>query len=50
MVVFDLEGVRVYFPYDFIYPEQFAYIRAVKRAVQMQGHAVLEMPTGTGKP
>ncbi|CDJ36075.1 protein arginine n-methyltransferase, putative [Eimeria mitis] len=49
MVVFDLEGVRVYFPYDFIYPEQFAYIRAVKRTVQMQGHAVLEMPTGTGK-
>ncbi|XP_026192298.1 general transcription and DNA repair factor IIH helicase subunit XPD [Cyclospora cayetanensis] len=49
MVVFSLEGVRVFFPYDSIYPEQFAYIRAVKRAVEMHGHAVLEMPTGTGK-
>lgn len=49
MVVFDLDGVRVFFPYDFIYPEQYAYIKAVKNTVELGGHAVLEMPTGTGR-
>nr|PIL96677.1 DNA excision repair helicase [Toxoplasma gondii COUG] len=49
MVVFQIDEVTVYFPYDFIYPEQYAYIRALKHTLDAKGHAVLEMPTGTGK-
>ncbi|PHJ25070.1 dna excision repair helicase [Cystoisospora suis] len=49
MVVFQIDEVTVYFPYDFIYPEQYAYIRALKQTLDAKGHAVLEMPTGTGK-
>lgn len=46
---FMLDGLEVCFPYDFMYPEQFRYMRELKRALDAGGHALLEMPTGTGK-
>ncbi|XP_010278066.1 PREDICTED: DNA repair helicase XPD isoform X2 [Nelumbo nucifera] len=46
---FQLEDVTVYFPYDHIYPEQYAYMLELKRALDARGHCLLEMPTGTGK-
>jgi len=46
---FKLDGLDVCFPYDFMYPEQFTYMRELKRALDAGGHALLEMPTGTGK-
>ncbi|PSR86065.1 DNA repair helicase [Actinidia chinensis var. chinensis] len=46
---FQIEDVTVYFPYDHIYPEQYAYIVELKRALDAKGHCLLEMPTGTGK-
>jgi DNA excision repair protein ERCC-2 len=46
---FNLDGLEVFFPYDSIYPEQFAYMRELKRAIDARGHALLEMPSGTGK-
>ena len=46
---FMLDGLEVCFPYDFMYPEQFTYMRELKRALDAGGHALLEMPTGTGK-
>uniref|UniRef100_A0A452XYT4 Helicase ATP-binding domain-containing protein n=1 Tax=Aegilops tauschii subsp. strangulata TaxID=200361 RepID=A0A452XYT4_AEGTS len=46
---FDLEGLTVHFPYAAIYPEQHAYMGELKRALDARGHALLEMPTGTGK-
>lgn len=46
---FELEDVTVYFPYDNIYPEQYAYMLELKRALDAKGHCLLEMPTGTGK-
>ncbi len=46
---FDIEDVTVYFPYDHIYPEQYAYMVELKRALDAKGHCLLEMPTGTGK-
>lgn len=46
---FQLEGITVYFPYDHIYPEQYAYMLDLKRALDARGHCLLEMPTGTGK-
>ncbi|KAK2197141.1 bifunctional RAD3-XPD family/Helical and beta-bridge domain/ATP-dependent helicase [Babesia duncani] len=49
MVNFWVDGVKVYFPYPKIYPEQLAYLRSLKTALDARGHAVLEMPTGTGK-
>ncbi|UKK00110.2 DNA excision-repair helicase [Theileria orientalis] len=49
MVKFYIEGIEVYFPYPKIYPEQIAYMRSLKNALDAKGHAVLEMPTGTGK-
>uniref|UniRef100_A0ACD6ANU4 Uncharacterized protein n=1 Tax=Avena sativa TaxID=4498 RepID=A0ACD6ANU4_AVESA len=46
---FDLDGLPVCFPYEAIYPEQQAYMGELKRALDARGHALLEMPTGTGK-
>lgn len=46
---FRLEGLDVYFPYEFIYPEQYQYMLELKRALDAKGHCLLEMPTGTGK-
>lgn len=46
---FQLEDITVYFPYTHIYPEQYAYMLELKRALDAGGHCVLEMPTGTGK-
>uniref|UniRef100_UPI00358E0210 general transcription and DNA repair factor IIH helicase subunit XPD isoform X2 n=1 Tax=Myxine glutinosa TaxID=7769 RepID=UPI00358E0210 len=44
-----VDGLPVYFPYEFIYPEQFAYMLELKRTLDAKGHGVLEMPSGTGK-
>ncbi|EUD64685.1 DNA excision repair protein ERCC-2 [Plasmodium inui San Antonio 1] len=49
MVVFQLDDLEVFFPYDYIYPEQYAYMRYLKKTLDSEGHCVLEMPTGTGK-
>ena len=45
----DIEGLEVNFPYDYVYKEQFEYMRGLKRSLDAAGHALLEMPTGTGK-
>ncbi|XP_045387387.1 general transcription and DNA repair factor IIH helicase subunit XPD isoform X3 [Lemur catta] len=45
----NVDGLLVYFPYDYIYPEQFSYMRELKRTLDAKGHGVLEMPSGTGK-
>ncbi len=37
----------VYFPYDYIYPEQFSYMLEPKRGLDAKGHILLEMPSGT---
>lgn len=39
----------MYFPYEYIYPEQYSYMVELKRALDAKGHALLEMPSGTGK-
>ncbi|RYG68592.1 hypothetical protein EON64_04820, partial [archaeon] len=46
---FNLEGLEVFFPYDYMYKEQYDYMLNLKRAIDAKGHALLEMPTGTGK-
>ncbi|KFM24481.1 DNA repair helicase UVH6 [Auxenochlorella protothecoides] len=46
---FLLEGLTVYFPYEYIYPEQYKYMLELKHALDAKGHCLLEMPTGTGK-
>ena len=32
-MIFELEGLRVYFPYDYIYPEQYKYMVELKRGL-----------------
>lgn len=32
-MIFLLDGLRVYFPYDYIYPEQYKYMLELKRAL-----------------
>ncbi|TPX36511.1 hypothetical protein SmJEL517_g01355 [Synchytrium microbalum] len=44
-----VDGLPVLFPYDYIYPEQYAYMKDLKRALDAKGHCMLEMPSGTGK-
>eukprot|EP00043_Microstomoeca_roanoka_P005591 m.56764 g.56764 ORF g.56764 m.56764 type:complete len:776 (+) comp13031_c0_seq3:84-2411(+) len=46
---FFIDDLTVYFPYEFIYPEQYEYMKELKRALDAKGHALLEMPSGTGK-
>lgn len=45
-----IDGLTVYFPYDYVYPEQYDYMRHLKNTLDGErGHCLLEMPTGTGK-
>ncbi|CAF1477747.1 unnamed protein product, partial [Didymodactylos carnosus] len=45
----NIDGLIVYMPYDYIYPEQYSYMHELKRGLDAKGHCVLEMPSGTGK-
>lgn len=45
----NIDGLLVYFPYDYIYPEQYSYMLELKRCLDAKGHGCLEMPSGTGK-
>lgn len=40
---FQLEGLTVYFPYEYIYPEQYRYMLELKRALDAKGHCLLEV-------
>ena len=40
---FELDGLTVYFPYEYIYPEQYRYMLELKRALDARGHAALEV-------
>lgn len=44
-----LDGIRVLFPFESLYREQYDYMFELKQALDAPGHALLEMPTGTGK-
>ncbi|KAF8338096.1 uncharacterized protein EI90DRAFT_3279597 [Cantharellus anzutake] len=46
---FFIDDLPVVFPYEYLYPEQYAYMCDLKRTLDAQGHGVLEMPSGTGK-
>ena len=39
---FTLDGLPVYFPYEYIYPEQYKYMLELKRALDAKGHCLLE--------
>lgn len=45
----NIDGLRVYFPYPRVYPEQYEYMCELKKTLDAGGHSILEMPTGTGK-
>lgn len=40
---FQLEEVTVYFPYEYIYPEQYLYMQELKRSLDAPGHCLLEV-------
>jgi hypothetical protein len=42
----DLDGIEVFFPYDFMYPEQYSYMLELKRALDAKGHGLIEMVSG----
>ncbi|KAJ2772293.1 TFIIH/NER complex ATP-dependent 5'-3' DNA helicase subunit, partial [Coemansia nantahalensis] len=46
---FFIDDLPVVFPYDYVYPEQYQYMCALKRSLDNKGHGMLEMPSGTGK-
>ena len=46
---FRIDDLTVYFPYDYIYPEQYTYMKELKATLDAEGHGALEMPSGTGK-
>ena len=46
---FDLDGLDVFFPYEYMYPEQYDYMLELKRSLDAKGHCLLEMPTGEAR-
>jgi hypothetical protein len=51
-MLLNIDGLEVIWPYDYIYPEQYNYMASLKSTLsnkQGNSHALLEMPTGTGK-
>jgi len=44
-----LDGLEVFFPYNKMYREQYAYMKSLKQTLDAKGHGLIEMPTGTGK-
>ncbi|KAJ1886522.1 TFIIH/NER complex ATP-dependent 5'-3' DNA helicase subunit [Kickxella alabastrina] len=46
---FFIDDLPVIFPYDYVYPEQYQYMCGLKKSLDGRGHAMLEMPSGTGK-
>lgn len=40
---FVIEGLTVFFPYDYVYPEQFQYMVELKHALDAKGHCLLEV-------
>lgn len=40
---FQLEGLTVFFPYEYIYPEQYRYMLELKHALDAPGHCLLEV-------
>ena len=43
---FNLEDIAVFFPYEYIYPEQYRYMLELKRALDAKGHCLLEVRSG----
>ncbi|KAM0674951.1 TFIIH/NER complex ATP-dependent 5'-3' DNA helicase subunit [Gurleya vavrai] len=48
-LLFHINDVPIYFPYETIYPEQKEYITSLISILSNRGHCLLEMPSGTGK-
>jgi DNA excision repair protein ERCC-2 len=46
---FFLDDLEIIFPYEYIYPEQYQYMRDIKKTLDAKGHSLLECPSGTGK-
>eukprot|EP00835_Amoeboradix_gromovi_P006251 NODE_702_length_5024_cov_0.139898.p1 type:complete len:744 gc:universal NODE_702_length_5024_cov_0.139898:2594-363(-) len=46
---FLIDDLEIFFPYEYIYPEQYKYMKDIKKVLDKQGHCLLEMPSGTGK-
>jgi hypothetical protein len=40
---FNIDELTVYFPYEYIYPEQYSYMCSLKEALDAKGPCVLEM-------
>jgi len=45
---FRIEDVEVYFPYDYIYPEQLRYMRYLKKSLDVKGGCLLEVRKSPG--
>lgn len=48
-MIFKIGDVDVFFPYEFVFPEQLKCMAEVKNALDENGHYVIEMPCGAGK-
>ena len=46
---FQMDEVTVYFPYEYIYPEQFRYMQELKRALDAHDHCLLEVRCSSRK-
>ena len=46
---FILDGLPVYFPYEFLYPEQYQYMLELKRTLDARGHCLLEVRQEEGR-
>jgi DNA excision repair protein ERCC-2 len=46
-MIFMLDGLRVFFPYDYIYPEQYKYMLELKRGLDAKVRVLTSAATST---
>ena len=49
-MIFNLEGLTVYFPYEYVYPEQYKYMLELKHGLDAKGHGCLGCPPARARP
>ena len=43
-MIFNIDNIKIIFPYDYIYPEQYKYMCDLKQSIDSKCHCLLEMP------
>ena len=48
-MIFNIDNIPIYFPFETIYPEQYKYIKSVIESLHTRNSLIIQMPCGSGK-